>query len=361
MSYNLPVIDEIDIGTVIYGKGAELITKNKSYLDMFCDNGVVSLGYDYKVEDLSHMPGMLNDVYRDEASKRLCEQSGLDYAFYSNSGTESVEAMMKFARKYQSDKGRSDLYFQKGAFHGRTYGTMSADFTGKSYHLDGYQPMLPGIKEFEKISDIDKDAAAVIITPAEVYGDFKRYDEKFISELVDYCDENDILLGIDEVQTYLRTGEWFGFELYKKEFQPDMIALAKGVAGGLPTGVTLVSSEIGDSISKGGHYSTFGGNRKSCKGIIDVHELGNFLKDKVKNDGEYLKQKLRELGCKNVRGEGLILAFDVENPLELRDKCLENNVILGIFSSSQPVKLTPPLTISRNNINRFLEVLEKCL
>lgn len=359
MSNVLPVVQELDLGEIKDGKGARLFIDDKEYIDMFCDNGVVSLGYDYQPAGLPHLPGMLNDNLRDEAADRLCFQSGLDYAFFSNSGTESVEAMIKFARKAQED--REDIYFLDGTFHGRTYGTMSADYTGKSYHLDGFEPFLPGIKKFETVNEIKPNAAAVIITPAEVYGDFVKYSDWFINCLVKYCNEHDILLGFDEVQTYLRTGKWFGYQMYEKSFQPDMIAMAKGVAGGLPTGVTLVSKKIGDKISMGSHYSTFGGNRRSAQGIIDVHKKGEKIRRKVRVDGDYIKKRLREMGIDNIRGEGLILAFNIDEPLRLRDKCLKENVILGVFSNSQSIKLTPPLTISRPTLDKALDVIEKCL
>jgi len=359
MSNVLSVVQELDLGKIKGGKGARIFIGDEEYIDMFCDNGVVSLGYNYQPAGLPHTPGMLNDDLRDEAAERLCFQSGLDYAFFSNSGTESVEAMIKFARKAQED--RQEIYFLDGTFHGRTYGTMSADFTGKSYHLEGFEPFLPGIMRFKKIEDINPEAVAVIITPAEVYGDFIKYPEKFINDLVDYCDENDILLGFDEVQTYLRTGEWFGYEMYEKEFKPDMIAMAKGVAGGLPTGVTLVNEKIGNKISMGSHYSTFGGNRRSAQGIIDVHKSGEDIRRKVKLDGDYIKKRLKKMDVKNIRGEGLILAFDVDEPLKLRDKCLKENVILGVFSNNQSIKLTPPLVITRSVLVKALDVIEKCL
>lgn len=361
MSNLLPVIDKLNIGQIQGGKNSTIFTSKGEYVDMFCDNGVVSMGYDF-VEDITpHLPNAYKFDLREKAAKKLCEISNMDYAFFSTSGTGSVEAMMKFARKHQHPD-RKDIYFLNGAFHGRTYGTMSADFTGKSYHIEGYEPLLPGVKKFNKISEIDKKAAAVIVTPAELYGNYKKYEEGWLKKLEKYCHKHNILLGIDEVQTYIRNGKDWGFQVYNDDIKPDMIATAKGIAGGYPTGVTLIKKEIGDSISKGGHFSTFGGNITSVCGILEVLKQKDYLKNRASVYGDKIKFKLKQIkGANNIRGEGLMVVFDVDNPLDLRNKCLEKHVILGVFSNSQSIKLTPSLTIESENINYVLEVLKECL
>ena len=362
MSYLLPVVDKLDIGDIEGGANSGLVTSKGEMIDLFCDNGVVSLGYNYAPKEMPpHLPSGYKSEFRELVAEKICKESNMDYAFFSTSGTESVEAMMKFGRKFQKEKGRKDIYFMEGSFHGRTYGTMSADFTGKEYHLSGYRPFLPGVKKFKNISDIDKNAALVIITPADVYGDFKKYDNDFIDTLQRYCDENDILLGIDEVQTYLRTGNLWGFQMYDGKIEPDMVATAKGVAGGIPTGLTLIKKRIGNSISKGGHFSTFGGNMKSCLGVHDTIMNAKALIENANEMGSKLKEGLKELDCKNIRGEGLIIAFDYDEPMALRDRCLKNNLILGVFSNNQPIKMTPPLTIQEETIERILEVFNSCL
>jgi len=361
MNYVLPISNKFDIGTIYAGKGAEIYTDNGKYLDMFCDNGVVSLGYDYRNSELAHLPNAYKDDIRELAAIKLCNETHckMRYAFFTNSGSEAVETMMKFGRKFQSQFNRNKIYFKKGVFHGRTYGAMSGDMTGKSYHLDDYEPFVAETHQFDKINEIDKDAAVVIITPAMVYDGFQKWDKDWFKKLSDYCKKNHILLGIDEVQTYIRLGEWWGYQTYHG-IEPDMIAAAKGVAGGKPASVCLMKNKIGKSIAKGGHFSTFGGNRTAMRGIIDFHKRGNGLMEKAINDGEYIKKILKDK-VKNLRGQGLMWSFDVENPIDFRNKCLKNHVILGVFSNNQSIKLTPPLTIRRKMLEYAMEVIVRCL
>ncbi|HKL23678.1 MAG TPA: aminotransferase class III-fold pyridoxal phosphate-dependent enzyme [Candidatus Nanoarchaeia archaeon] len=361
LGYVLPILDKINIGNIMGGQGAQLFTDNGVYVDMFCDNGVVSLGYDYRNSELAHLPNAYKDDIRELASTKLCNETHckMRYAFFTNSGTEAVESMMKFGRKYQSQFNKDKVYFKKGVFHGRTYGSMSGDKSGKAYHLDGYGPFVGETYEFSKVEEIDKNAAVVIITPAMVYDGFQKWDEDWFKKLSDYCEFYDILLGLDEVQTYIRLGEWWGYQTYHG-IEPDMMAAAKGVAGGKPASVCLMKHKIGESIAKGGHFSTFGGNRTAMRGIIDFHKRGNGLMEKAINDGEYIKRMLKDK-VKNLRGQGMMWSFDVENPINFRNKCLKNHVILGVFSNNQSIKLTPPLTIRSSSLEFAMEVLVKCL
>lgn len=366
MSNLLKVVNGVDTGTGIGGYSATLHTTEGQFIDFFTDNGVVSMGYDFDLpKSPPHLPHYIKSDLREEAAKVLCDTSGMDKTYFCNSGSEAVESMMKFARKYQVESGHPNnkvIYTLEGAFHGRTYGAMTAS-TAKPYHSEGFGPLLPEVVSFiNPMFDICwSEAAAVVLTPAKVYGDFQLYDKELLGYIVKKCKEWDVLLCFDEVQTYLRTGNWWGYQMYKLGIEPDMIATAKGVAGGFPTGVMLMKERIANTFQMGSHFSTFGANPRSCKGVIKVAKRGENLLPEINRKGAYIKAQLDKMGT-DPRGKGLIIAFDYEDDsLKLRDRCLEKRLILGVFSSSQPIKLTPPLTVTWDEIRTTLDVISECL
>lgn len=346
----MPLVDSLNLGecrpcgpVIVSGDG-------DSYLDLFMDVGVVSFGYEYH-EDVVHLPNYIQNDKREEAAAILCATSGMDRAFFSNSGTEAVEAMVKFARKAQAGEGRTLVYAREGEFHGRSYGSMSLSFTGAPYHKDGFGPFVEGFISFRDVGDISPNAAAVMITPGLLNKDYIEYDQKFMSELQEYCTDNGILLLVDEVQTYMRLGVWWGHQLYN--LHPDAICVAKGVAGGIPTGVTLVSEAISATIPKGGHFSTFGGNPASVNGIIRVarNALTNVhFFETVEATGVAMASAL-EVAIPGIviRQRGLMISADLPGDIdmrELRDECLKRFIIIGVFSPKGALKLTPPLNSS---------------
>ncbi len=364
----LPVVDKLNF-KVESAMGSWITDENgKRYLDFFTDVGVVSLGYKPVHCSYIHMPNHFHLQEREEAARRLCDVSGMDYCFFSNSGAESVEAMLKLARKYQSQFGRTKIYTLKGAFHGRTYGAMSCSYMGEGhYHWDGYGPMVPDIERFDldDLSTIDPTAAAVLITPGFLNKDYTPFDKHKVWALDNYCKENRILFLMDEVQTYLRLGCWWGKDLYIVD--PDIICTAKGVAGGIATGVTLCKKAIGDSMKKGGHFSTFGGNPLSVRGInnvLDIVERDEAFFQKIWAKGILIKSYLKAMGWKDVQGDGLLISAEIDpsyNMIELRDRCLEKGLIIGVFSPYGRLKLTPPLNIAYEEIDIAMEVLKRCL
>lgn len=367
MSYILPIVDDFYLGRIISGQGAYIYTNKGKFLDAFCDNGVVSLGYDFYVadEELPHLPEIVRYKKREKAAETLCKTAGMDMAFFHCSGSEGVETMMKFARRAQNRRERTKIFVHEGAFHGRTYGAMSASPTGKDYHFNGYHPLLPNVYTFRNFSDIDDDAAAIIMTPAEVYKDYIRYDKLWLENIINHARMNKILICIDEVQTYVRTGKWWGYQKWPISVEPDMICVAKGVAGGYPTGMTLMKKTVGRTIEKGGHFSTFGGNPKSCQGVLQVAERCKALLNDnginwIESRGRQMRAGLNKIeGVRNIRGEGLFTAFDIDmDSVKFRNECLDRKLIIGVFSKNSPIKLTPPLNLSASDVDKIVEVIK---
>ena len=345
-SHLMPLADSLDLGECD-GVGPYIISGDgDSYLDLFMDVGVVSFGYEDHCDPV-HLPNYIQNNKREEAAAILCESSGMDRAFFSNSGTEAVEAMIKFARKAQSDSGRYLVYARDGEFHGRSYGSMSLSFTDAPYHKEGFGPFVEGFGSFWAVEDIDPNAAAVMITPGMLNKDYIEYNQEFMGQLQEYCHRNDILLLVDEVQTYLRLGMPWGFQLYG--LNPDAICVAKGVAGGIPTGVTLVKESISRCIPKGSHFSTFGGNPASVNGIIRTAERASdddFFKRLNRAGGLFAKALRSAIPGVVIRQRGLMISCDLPgdiNMIQFRDECLRRHIIIGVFGPKGALKLTPPL------------------
>lgn len=351
---NSMLIDELPMEGWVGGAASRIHTADdRWYIDMFGDDGTVSIGYT-DIERPLHVMQIVPCPIRDEAARVLAESCGLDWTFFINSGTEGVETMMKFARRAS---GRTLIYALDGEFYGCTYGAMSASFSAP-YHRQGYGPFLPGVAPFKEVNDIDSNAAAVIITPAMVNKDFRAYDPDWLSHLVGYCRANRIFICVDEAQTFLRLGRVWGHQVYG--FKPDMLCTANGVAGGYPAGAVCGRASIGMAIQKGGHFSTFGGSPAACGLMVHIyHTYGNdeYLAH-IRALGNYMKSRLREVEGLKVRGEGMMIAADCGcDMFELRNRCLARGVILGIFSRDQALKLTPPLTITVEELKEAMDII----
>lgn len=365
MSNILPLLDTLNIGEIKGFNNSTIKTDRGEFIDFFTDSGTTSFGYSMNFSEGAplHFPELINCNIRQAAAKAICDSCGLDYAYFCVSGTESVEAMIKFARRYWYEKGenRHKIYSHKGSFHGRTYGSMSLSFT-KDYHREGFGPLVAGMEWFEDPADIDPNSAAVVVTPAFVYNDYRDFGRVWWEKLVDHCNRNGILLCLDEVQTYLRLGEIWGFQMYKDIIKPDMVAVAKGVAGGYPTGVTMVTKAIAQTIPKRSHFSTFGGNWRSCQGILATLAIGESMLPIISDKGQYIMNSLGEMGLKGIKGKGLMMRFDYPKDTEkFAERCLKEGLLLGLYAPDSPVKLTPPLTVSRKEIYKALGVIKKCL
>ncbi len=362
------------------GKGALVwdINGNK-YIDCTGSYGVAVVGHCHpkvveavqkQVETLIACHASFYNDARSELLQKLIRLApkGIDKVFLSSSGAESVECAIKLARKYS---GKSEIIAMMGAFHGKTMGALSA--TWKKKYRDAFMPLVPGFKHvppnnLEKIkSAITDETAGILVEPIRGEGGVLLPTDDFLPGLRELCDKNDVLLIFDEVQTgFGRTGKVFACEHWN--VVPDIICLAKSIAGGLPMGATFAREEVMAAFQRGEHSSTFSGNPLVCaaaSAAIDVL-VEERLPERATEIGSYFKSKLNGLAEKykivrEVRGLGLMLGmelrFDVYNILF---DCMNNGVLI-LDAGKNVVRFLPPLVIEKEQIDKVIEVLDSAL
>jgi len=294
--------------------------------------------------------------------------SGLSQVHLNNSGAESIEAAIKFARKFT---GKKKMVAMKGSYHGKSMGALSLTFNPK--YREPFQPLVEKVSfspygDVKALRDVvDKDTAFVILEPIQGESGIHVPPEGFLQEVRKICDENDSLLIFDEIQSGLgRTGSMWASEHWKTV--PDIMCLAKGIAGGVPMGVTLVRPDILAVMKKGEHSSTFGGNPLACAaGTATLHALTqDGLIENAKSIGKKFLQGLEELKSKHpiireVRGKGLMIG--VELKFEVKDILMEGikNGLLLLYSGRNILRFLPPLVISEEDTVKTLQILDKLL
>jgi len=365
---------------ITHGSGVYLWdTEGRRYIDCTSNYGVAITGHCHPrvVSAVKKQADRLlscHGTYYHEARSEFLEKMlsiaprGLDKAFLSNSGTESVEFALKLARK---STGKAGTVSMMGGFHGKTMGALSATWSKK--YRDPFMPLVPGFKHVpygnvERLkAGIDGDTGSVIVEPIQGEGGVNVPPEGYLREVRDLCDDHGVLLILDEIQTGMgRTGTWFACQ--REGVVPDILCISKAVASGLPMGVTLAKEEVMSSLKMGEHSSTFGGGPLVCAAgaaTLDVLREEK-LPEKAAESGEYLMGKLSELeSCsriiREVRGRGLMigieLRFDVLNVLM---ETLEKGVLV-LDAGRNVVRLLPPLIVDKEHLDRVLEVLELVL
>ncbi len=361
------------------GKGCTAYDEDgKRYLDVSSGIGVNSLGYcdDGWVKAVSaqaaEIQHMSNYFYCGQASRlaeKLCTLTGLSKVCFSNSGAEANECAIKVARKYSFDKygkGRDEIISLHDSFHGRTVTTLSA--TGQDVFHNYFFPFTEGFKyadaDIESVKSLISDkTCAVLIECVQGEGGVNILDKDFVKELRQLCDEKDILLIADEVQTGIgRTGKLYCFENY--DITPDLVTSAKGLGGGLPIGVCLCNKKLEDVMQPSTHGSTFAANPVVCAGanyVLDTVADRAFL-DEVNKKGEYLKEKLLKLdGVKSVRNLGLMVGIELEDgdAHEVALRCVKNGLL--IITAKSLLRMLPPLNITYSELDEAVEILAKTL
>ncbi|MBX0312144.1 MAG: aspartate aminotransferase family protein, partial [Sulfurihydrogenibium sp.] len=363
----------------VKGEGCYLYDEDgKKYLDMLSGIAVNQLGYNHpkltesicrQAKEIIHISNLFYIKPQYEVAKILVENSCGDKVFFCNSGAEANEALIKLIRKYFYDKkeNRYEIITFEGSFHGRTLATITA--TAQPKYQEGFQPLPEGFK-YAKFNDIDSvkqlindKTAAVLIELIQGEGGVNPADKEFIKELYSLCRENGMLFTVDEVQTGIgRTGKLFAYQHY--DIEPDIISLAKGLGGGVPIGAIIAKDEIAKSFVPGTHASTFGGNylaTAAAKVVLEEILSDGFL-DKVIENGEYLKEKLKTFGYP-VKGLGLMIGLDLPEEIpakEIMKKALENGLIIGT-AGKNTLRFVPPLIIQKDDIDLALNILEKVL
>ncbi|MGQ7372244.1 acetylornithine transaminase [Streptococcus suis] len=345
-----------------------------AYLDFSSGIGVTNLGFHpaiknavkNQLEEIWHTPNLYQNSLQEEVAELLIGQR--DYlAFFCNSGAESNEAAIKLARKAT---GKSDIICFKQSFHGRTYAAMSA--TGQEKIQIGFATLVPGFSyadynDLESVKDlVGPQTAAIMLELVQGEGGVTPADKDFIGQLAALCQTAGILLIVDEVQTGIgRTGSLFAFEQY--EIEPDIITLAKGLANGLPVGAMLGKSSLGSAFSYGSHGTTFGGNKLALSSSKQVLEImtPDFLQQ-VQDKADYLQEQLKEkLGSLpavlDIRGLGMMVGIETDADLGQIVVAARQNGLIVLTAGSNVIRLLPPLTITRVEIDQAVAVLEKVM
>jgi len=355
--------------------------EGKKYIDFIAGYGCLNVGHSnkYIVKALQKQISQIiqpSNVYYNlpqiELARRLCELTGFGQkVFFANSGSESIEAAIKLARKYSADKygkQRFEVITFERSFHGRTMGALSATAQPKKQNM--FEPLLEGFSygEFNNIDSIkdliSEKTCAVMLEPIQGEGGIYPVDKEFMKYLSQVCSKRDILLIFDEVQTgFGRTGKMFAYENY--DISPDILVLAKSLGGGMPIGAVISSDSISESFAPGMHGSTFGGNAASCaagNAVID-YLIDNDIAERAKELGTYLISKLQKLSdrysvIKEIRGIGLMIAIEFLEPIAARlvEDALKDGLIINRVSE-HTLRLLPPLIIKKSDIDKLLKWL----
>jgi acetylornithine/N-succinyldiaminopimelate aminotransferase len=369
-----------------HGKGCKLWdVEGKEYIDFLSGIAVNGLGHSHpklvkaiqeQAANLIHTSNLYLIPNQIELAKILVENSFPGKCFFCNSGAEANEAAIKFARKYGHSKrpDKDEIITMSGSFHGRTYGALTA--TGQEKFHKGFEPLVPGFK-YAKFNDaksvenlVTGKTCAIMIEPIQGESGVNPAKEEFLKQIRLLCDENDILLILDEVQCGMgRTGKLFAYEYYG--ITPDMITLAKSLGGGIPIGAVIANEKVSSCISPGNHAATFGGNPLATKAAVATLKI-MFEDNLIKNAelmGNYFKDKLNGLKNKygfirEVRGKGLMLGMEI-NPIPngakgILQKCIDKGLLIGT-AGENVLRFLPPLIVQKKEIDKGLKILEEIL
>lgn len=361
---------------IVRGQGASLFdVEGNEYLDCASGHGVANLGHAHPkiAEALFRQASTLITLFesfpndqRAALMEKICKLvPGLDRVFFCNSGTEAVEASFKFAR---ISTGRKNIVAAMRAFHGRTYGSLSATFNKK--YRDGFEPLVPGFCHvpYNNIEALDEavtdETAAVILEVVQGEGGVYPANAEYVQAARRICDERGALLIVDEIQSgFGRTGKMFAIQHYS--VTPDLLTCAKSLAGGVPMGAVLIGRKV-KNLTPGVHGSTFGGNPLSCAAalaaltVIEEEDLPGQAAAK----GAYLMEKLKKIESphiREVRGLGLMIGIEMKHKVASYIKALQERRIIALNAGMTVIRLLPPLVITYEQIDHLVNVLTDVL
>ncbi len=361
---------------IVRGQGASLFDADgKEYLDCSSGHGVANLGHAHpKIAEaiykqantlITLFESFPNDQRAMVMQKLTSLVAGLDRVFLCNSGTESVEAAFKFAR---ISAGRKNIVAAMRAFHGRTYGSLSATYNKK--YREGFEPLVPGFSHvaYNNIEALDKavneETAAVILEVVQGEGGVYPATVEYIQAARKLCDERGALLIVDEIQTgFGRTGKFFAIEHFG--ITPDLLCCAKSLAGGVPMGAVLIGKNV-KNLTPGVHGSTFGGNPLSCaaaNAALDVIKEED-LAGQAEAKGKYLMEKLKAIQSPNireVRGLGLMVGIEMKQKVVPYIKALQEANIIALNAGMTVIRLLPPLVITYEQLDHLVDALTEVL
>ena len=365
-----------------HGKGATVWdVDGREYIDFTAGIGVTSLGHADQgwleavtgpAAKLAHISNLFYTEPYAKVSQKLCARTGMANVMFGNSGAEANEAMIKLARKWSFDrygKGRGTIITLHNSFHGRTVTTLAA--TGQDKFHNYFFPFTEGFR-YADANDIDSveavaghDVCAVMVELVQGEGGVLPLDREFLRKAADLCVKRDWLLLVDEVQTGVgRTGSLFAFQQY--DIEPDAVSFAKGIAGGLPFGGVMANEKCREVFTPGTHGTTFGGNPIAAAAACYVLDrLDSDLLAQVKEKGDYLRTQIEEMGLPclgRTRGMGLMIGIEVKEGWTNRDlaaKLIDAGLL--VLTAGPGLRLLPPLTITREEMDRGLNILKETL
>lgn len=374
--------------TFEHGEGAYLWdTDKKQYLDALCGIAVCSLGHAHpaitkticeQAAKLLHTSNLYQIDKQQHLADQLCEISGMNRVFFSNSGAEANEAAIKIARLYGHQQGikTPNIIVMENSFHGRTMATLSA--TGNRKVQAGFEPLVQGfvrapyndIQSIKNIADNNNDVVAVLVEPMQGESGVNIPDQDYLNRLREICDQQNWLLMLDEIQTGMgRTGQWFAFQ--HNNIQPDVMTLAKALGNGVPIGACLANEKASEIMQPGNHGSTFGGNPLACataSTVIDTIKSENLVSN-ARQLGDYmlngLTEKLAQLeGVRTIRGLGLMIGIELDNDLlncdcsELVKLALEQQLLINV-TAGNVIRLLPPLIINQQQADIIINTVSE--
>jgi acetylornithine/N-succinyldiaminopimelate aminotransferase len=360
--------------------------RDRRYLDWLSGIGVCALGYNHpavlatirkQAPRLVHISNLFYHDYQSALAQRLSKLSGLDRAFFCNSGSEAIEGALKLARAYarlhnkNGSKTPWRILAMENSFHGRTAGALAATATKK--YREPFEPLLPGVRfvKFNHVAELEKkfdgSVCAVIVEPIQGEGGINPVTPEFFAAARKLADKHGALLIADEIQCGLgRTGEYFAFQKYG--VTPDVLALAKPIANGLPLGAVLTREHVAAAMKPGLHGTTFGGGPLSCAvavTVLDTLQRENVLAN-VRRVGKYFRERLETLKHKHssvmeARGIGLMLALQLAIPgKDVVDTCLARGLVINCTHDTV-LRFLPPFIITEKHVDEGIKILDAAL
>ena len=360
---------------IVSGKGSVVKDPSgKEYIDMGSGIGVTSFGIADEtwqkaiIDQISKVQHMSNLYYTQpcvKLAKLLCEKTGMSKVFFSNSGAEANECAIKVARKYSSDKygaGRHTIITLENSFHGRTLTTLAA--TGQDHYHELFTPLTPGFVSVpaNDVAALEKaiaetNPAGVMIECVQGEGGVLPLDASYIKAVRELTQKNDIIMVVDEVQTGNgRSGQLYSYMNFG--IKPDVVSTAKGLAGGLPLGATLISEKCQNVLGFGDHGSTFGGNPVSCAAAVSIlSRIDDKLLEEVRKKSAFVFDAFKNApGVQSISGLGLMIGIKTEKPAsEVVAKCMENGVLC--LTAKDKVRLLPALNIPMDVLEKAIAVI----
>lgn len=338
-----------------------------------CNEKVVAAVKD-QVEDIMHTFNYPYTIPQALLAEKICTTIGMDKIFYQNSGTEANEAMIKMARKYGVEKygpKRYNIVTASMGFHGRTFGAMSATGQPDNGCQIGFGPMTDGFTyaEYNNLQAFKdactEDTIAIMVEPVQGEGGVHPATMEFMRGLREFCDEHEVLLLIDEVQTgWCRTGKVMSFMNYG--IKPDIVSMAKALGGGMPIGAICATAEVAKAFTPGSHGTTFGGHPVCCAAALaEVNELlDRDLAGNAAKIGTYFMEQLKTLPhVKEVRGQGLLVGVEFDDTIsgvDVKHECLHRHLLITAIGA-HIIRMIPPLIINKEDCDKAVAIIREAV